>query len=222
MNLTQDLFSYFIEIARSGDQPLSEPALACRFNVSRARIREAMSQLVSQGVIDKQQGRTTRLINPLAQSLSYLPVHANPDTAEIRDVLELRAFLESAAASACANHATDEQMTLIEEEYARMRLRSQGETTLAKAKADLRFHMLIAQCSHNLVICSISELFYSRYFAAMYKALDLTLKRLGRYPDKIPIQHHDIYTAILNREASLAGDLACEHVLYTRSLMDGT
>lgn len=220
MNLTQSLLSYFVEIARTGEQPLSELALANRFSVSRGKVREAMSYLVYQGLIERQQGKSTRLVNPLAISLSYLPVKTAPDLEQIRDVLELRAFLESCAASACARHATDEQLKQIEGEFLRMRLRNQGETTLVKAKADLRFHMLIATCSHNLVIRSLSELFYSRYFAAMYKALDLTLQRIGRYPDKISIQHGEIFLAIMNRDSERAGELACEHVLYTRSLLD--
>ncbi len=34
-----------------------------------------------------------------------------------------------------------------------------GETTLEKAKEDLRFHMMIAESSHHLLIISFSQLF---------------------------------------------------------------
>ncbi len=181
-----------------------------------------MAELVAAGQLIKQQGRLTRLVNPLEAVILKLPVKADPSLADVIDVLELRAFIESVAAGCCAEHASSEQLSIIRAEYEKMQLRSQKNTTLGRAKADLQFHMLIAKYSHNLVVASLSELFYNRYFSSIYKALDLTLKRYGRYPERITPQHQQIFKALEKGDRSAAEEAAREHVLYTRSLLEST
>ncbi|MFC6671806.1 FCD domain-containing protein [Marinobacterium aestuariivivens] len=107
----------------------------------------------------------------------------------------------------------------MDEEYQRMARRSEGETTLSKAKADLTFHLMIAESSHNLLLISFSQLFYSRFFNAIYGVLDRTLKRYGRYPDGIRGQHAAIHQALMARDADAARARATEHILYTCRLL---
>ena len=221
MQRTEAIYNHLIAHARRGEGLPSEAALQREFQLSRSAVREVLAQLVAKGVLLKSKGRATQLINPMESLIAALPLNADPNIEQIREVLEFRAFLEGSAASACARSATDLQLQLIDQEYQRMRDRNRGATTLAKAKADLQFHMLIAKYSHNLVIASLSELFYNRYFAAIYKALDLTLKRYGRYPERIGGQHQAIQTALLARDPGKSEEAAREHVLYTRSLLDG-
>lgn len=219
MSLTLPLLSLLMDTTRAGETLPSELSLAAHFSVSRSVIREAMAELVASGQIIKQQGRLTRLANPLEEVILALPVKADPTLAEVRDVLELRAFIESVAAGCCAENASKRQIAIIRSEFEKMQLRSQKNTTLIRAKADLQFHMLIAKYSHNLVVASLSELFYNRYFSSIYKALDLTLKRYGRYPELINPQHQQIFTALERGDRLAAEEAAREHVLYTRSLL---
>jgi len=220
MSIASPLLSSLIETTRAGQTLPSESSLAAHFSVSRSVIREAMSELLASGLVIKQQGRLTRLANPLESVVLNLPVKADPSLADVRDVLELRAFIESVAAGCCAENASKDQIAIIRSEFEKMRLRSQKNTTLIRAKADLQFHMLIAKYSHNLVVASLSELFYNRYFSSIYKALDLTLKRYGRYPERINPQHHQIFSALERGDRLAAEEAAREHVLYTRSLLE--
>ncbi|MGB1173728.1 MAG: FadR/GntR family transcriptional regulator [Marinobacterium sp.] len=220
MSITSNLLSLLMDTTRAGETLPSESSLAAHFSVSRSAIREAMAELIAAGQLIKQQGRLTRLVNPLETVILQLPVKADPTLAEVRDVLEFRAFIESVAAGCCAEHASSEQIAVIRSEYEKMQLRSQKNTTLIRAKADLQFHMLIAKYSHNLVVASLSELFYNRYFSSIYKALDLTLKRYGRYPERINPQHQQIFAAIERGDRFAAEEAAREHVLYTRSLLE--
>jgi len=75
---------------------------------------------------------------------------------------------------------------------------------------------MIAEASHNLLVISFSQIFYNRYFNAIYGVLDRTLKKFGRYPDGISAQHTQIYQALLNRDADQAKKVAVEHIDYTR------
>lgn len=100
-----------------------------------------------------------------------------------------------------------------------MSQRHQGGTTLHQAKADLTFHMQIADHCHNLLLISISQILYSRYFNAIYAVLLQNFKKRGRYPEQIGAQHQQIFQAIMARDPQAARTAAREHIAYTRGLL---
>ncbi len=200
----------------------SERQLAAEQGMSREMVRTALARLGARGFIDSAQGRASRCCNLVAPHLQLPPEGLGDDLAFQLQVMEVRALLEGEAAWCAAQRASDAELALLAEEYARVCARGQGETTLAKAKADLRFHMLIAESSHNLLLISFSQLFYERYFNAIYGVLSRTLKRFGRYPDGIRGQHQAIHQALQHRDAEAARRQAREHVLYTRTQLAST
>jgi DNA-binding FadR family transcriptional regulator len=198
----------------------SQRSLSEACGVSRATVRAAITQLELDGLIDTRQGDGSRCMNLLEPHFE-MPLGGVGDNLGLQlQVMEMRAALEGEAAYNCALRATDAELSAIEREYECMMLRSEGETTLGKAKADLKFHMMIAQSSHNLLLISFSQLFYSRYFNAIYGVLNRTLKRNARYPDGIRAQHTGIYQALMARDADQARRLATEHILFTRQLLE--
>lgn len=199
----------------------SQRSLAQTCGVSRATVREAITQLELAGLIQTRQGDGSRCLNLLEPHFQMPSVGTADALAFQLQVLEMRAALEGEAAYHCALRASDEELARIDLEYGCMALRSEGQTTLAKAKADLKFHMMIAQSSHHLLLISFSQLFYNRFFNAIYGVLNRTLKRFGRYPDGIRAQHAAIHQALMARDAPQARVLATEHILYTRQLLDG-
>jgi len=187
--------------------------------VSRSTVREAVGLLEAEGFVEVRHGGKTRVKNLLepyfnmsmgqGDALGYNPGFQ-------RQVLDVRAMLEGEAAYYAATRATDRQLEALDDEYQQMQQRGQRDTTLEKAKEDLRFHMMIAESSHHLLIVSFSQLFYTRFFNAIYGVLNRTLKRYGRYPDGIRSQHSAIHQAIMARDADAARLAATEHILYTR------
>ncbi|GGO82014.1 transcriptional regulator LldR [Marinobacterium nitratireducens] len=197
----------------------SERQLAAEHGLSRATVRQALRTLALQGLVETRQGDGTRARN-LLESQFQMPAGAADSLALQLQVMEVRATLEGEAAWYCATRASDGELARIDEEYRRMSLRSEGITTLAKAKADLTFHQMIAGASHNLLLISFTQLFYSRYFNAIYGVLDRTLRQYGRYPDGIRAQHAAIHQALMERDAEAARQRATEHILFTRSLLE--
>lgn len=199
----------------------SQRELATEYGVARSTVREAFTQLELQGLIETRQGSASRCRNLLEPhfELSLEGIGDNFDFQ--RQVMEARAALEGEAAFYAARRASDEQLQKLDEEFHRMQARSE-ETTLAKAKADLTFHMQIAESSHNLLIISFSQIFYSRYFNAIYGVLSRTLKKFGRYPDGISAQHAQIHKALMNRDADDARRVARDHILYTLKSLERT
>lgn len=200
----------------------SQRVLAKRHGLARATVREAVQDLELKGMIKTQHGGGSLCLN-LLESHFELPLEISSDNFEFQvQVMEMRAALEGEAAYYAALRATDEQLENIGQEYRAMQERSSGNTTLTKAKADLRFHMIIAEASHNLLVISFSQIFYSRYFNAIYGVLDRTLKKFGRYPDGISAQHTQIYQALIDRDADLARQVATQHIDYTRRQLESS
>jgi len=203
-----------------GSALMSQRKMSEYYDVSRSTVREAVGLLAAEGYVDVHQGGKTR-INNLLEPFFDLPLdglgESLGDNPEFQlQVMDARAMLEGEAAYYAALRASEQQLAILELEYEQMQQRGQRETTLAKAKEDLRFHMLIAESSRHLLIISFSQIFYSRFFNAIFGVLDRTLKRYGRYPDGIRVQHSAIFQAIMARDPDAARAAAVEHILYTR------
>lgn len=197
----------------------SERELMQHYGASRGAVREALAGLRATGAIETRQGVRSRCCNLLEHHLE-LPLEGRGDDIDFQlQVLEARAVLEGEAAWFAAQRASDAELERLDREYRKMCERNRGESTLEKAKADLRFHMLIAQSSHHLLVCSFSQLFYNRYFNAIYSVLSRTLGRFGRYPDGIAQQHGAIHRALQARDAQAARERARAHILYTHELL---
>lgn len=204
-----------------GERLPSERELAKLYGVSRDTINRTLTQLEADGFLERSPGRRATYANPLIPVFENLSIELNPSVDDLKAMLSLRAELEAQAAYYCAKRASDEELQAIAAEYQCMRKRNQGDTTLTKAKADLRFHTLIAESSHHLGVAGLSQIFYERFFNAIYMVLDYTLKRYGRYPERIGVQHNSIHAALMSRDANEAARQARDHVLYTRSLLKG-
>lgn len=197
----------------------SERTLMQQYGASRGSVREALAGLRASGAIETRQGGRSRCSN-LLEDLLELPLEGRGDDIDFQlQVLEARAVLEGEAAWFAAQRASDAELACLNREYLQMCERNRGVSTLDKAKADLQFHMLIAQSSHHLLVCSFSQLFYNRYFNAIYSVLSRTLSRFGRYPDGIARQHGAIHRALQARDAQAARERARAHILYTHDLL---
>lgn len=204
---------------RPGEPIPSQRELVTRYGASRGSVREALQYLEQAGLVEISHGRQSRCRNPL-QDYWQAPTLDSEDLQGQLQVLEMRALLEGEAAWYAAQRATDAELQRLDQEYGALRARQQGASTLAKAKADLTYHTLIAQISHHWLVIAFSQLFYARYFQVIHAALSRTLQRHGRYPDGIARQHGRIHRAIMTRDAETARHTAVEHILYTRSLLE--
>ncbi|WP_421865292.1 FadR/GntR family transcriptional regulator [Motiliproteus sp.] len=205
---------------RPGAKLDSERVLGQRFQTSRATVREAINELRGAGLVQTQHGggsRCQNLLEPFFQDDSESI--SEPGLALQQQVLEMREMLEGEAAYYCADRASDDELQALAQEYARMGQSNAGANTLRQAKLDLGFHMRIAEQSHHLLVLSLSQLLYTRYFNAIYGVLSQTFKKKGRYPEHIGAQHRHIFQAIMDRDAEGARRAAREHIAYTRGLL---
>jgi DNA-binding FadR family transcriptional regulator len=144
-----------VEGSFPGDVLPTQDELATQFQVSRTVMREALSMLLSKGMLDIRPKVGTRVRPPHEWQLINEDVvgwrfRAKPDAAFLRDLIEFRTMIEPCAAAQAARRATDEQIAAIRVAFDVLKTYSRVET--GRALADLALHTLIVQASGNQLL----------------------------------------------------------------------
>jgi GntR family transcriptional repressor for pyruvate dehydrogenase complex len=192
------------------------------FGVSRTCLREAMSGLEVQGLIISRHGSGCYVTNVFESHFAGLMsgVELNSGAMQL-SIMEMRLILDAQAAEYVCKRATDQELTAIGCEYKAMAQRSGNY--LQRAKADLRFHMLMAESSHSLIIVSLSQLLYAQFFNAIYGTWHSMLAReavtVNEASAMFGAQHQAIYQAVMARDSEAATAAAQAHIIYSMSLL---
>ncbi len=196
----------------------SERALSAELGVSRSRLREAMQQLISRGVVVSRQGGGTFVVDRSASlavegALKTLEPLVRSESGYWRDVMEIRRSLDTDAAYYAALRADsrDRQHLLFALEAASAA--SAGHDPVAQARADAAFHMAVAQASHNAVLRQV----VAGLSSLLMQSITHSLTNLYRLPDTVRTldsQHRLIAEAICEGRADEARMAAADHLAF--------
>ncbi|MDG5496212.1 FCD domain-containing protein [Niveispirillum sp. BGYR6] len=193
-----------------------ERTLAAELGVSRSRLREAMQQLISRGLIVSRRGGGN-FVAPgsaelaLEQAMQPLQPLAQTEGGYWQDVMEIRKSLEADAAYHAALRADDldrQRLTA-----ALLAVCAGAADPDTQSRADAAFHMAIAEASHNLVLRQV----ISGLFDLMRVSIAESLSKLHLLPDtaeKLNHQHQAIAAAILAGRADEARQAATDHLCF--------
>lgn len=131
---------------KTGDRLPTGAELASAFNVSLAVIREAMSRLKHDGIIDTVQGAGA-FVTDAHGSRSFRLDDQIGDTDALRRVFELRQVFEEGAARLAAMRRTPEHLKLMRATLDEMDAAIKNNTNASSA--DKKFHELIAEATGN-------------------------------------------------------------------------
>ena len=126
----------------------NENELSEALQVSRTTLREAISFLVAQGVLEIRRGKGTFVAQDLPDSAVDLSALSSlRSRVRARDLFEMRLIFEPATVALACQRATDEELVQIQHKAAKMEriAREGGDWPLA----DQEFHMAIIKASHN-------------------------------------------------------------------------
>lgn len=145
--------------AESGLQPGQklppERRLADLLGVGRSQLREALKCLDVLGFISIRQGDGTYLSSSPANLLPrVISWGLLLDTAEARQLVEARGYLENVLVRMAAERSTDAERHAIGFQLSRMRY---ATSSAEFADADSQFHIAIAHAAHNAVLSSTLE-----------------------------------------------------------------
>ena len=145
----------------------TEWKLASRFGVARSTVREAMSRLRSDGIIQTRQGSGSHVAAPRP-----IPGMAPPAIHSLADVARFYAFrscVEAGAAAAAAEYREPEDLAAIGAALAA--LRNAMECGQPSAEADTRFHVAVARASRNpFFITTLTTVVPIRQFVDVFSA----------------------------------------------------
>lgn len=182
---------------------LVETDLSEALQISRGTLREAMRQLQQEGLISA--GARGRL------SVRHL------DTKEIKDIFDVRAALESLAASALARRE-DRAAAVAELRVAVADMERWAASNLEdRIEADLKFHRTMCHLSGNeTLLHSWSSLEGSIRMSIMYAGVERALKNMDAK------RHLEIVEAIESGDEAAAAATVREHMCTAASvLVDG-
>lgn len=200
---------------QSGDRLPSERELASQFNVSRTSVREALQTLEMKGAIEIRRGGgsfiKTSKVQLLSEEISESIVKAENNL--VYEMLELRRALEVESASLAAQRATSKDLNEIRQTVEKMAV-SINEVD-AGIRADLSFHLQIAQATHNTLIINLFQTLSERMEDTIRATRTHRLSDPSRYEETFN-EHKEIYLAIASGDAIQAKQLMEEHITRIR------
>lgn len=143
----------------------AERQLAVELGVSRNSLREALQMLISEGLLLSRRGGGTFIryqLEPWSEQRIVQPIrHLMADDPDYRyDILEARYAIEASTAWHAAMRATPADKERLQYCFdATLQFKESDDPNLA-AQADLRFHLAVAEASHNVVLLQTMRGFF--------------------------------------------------------------
>ena len=171
----------------------TEAALADAFGVSRTVIREAVSRLRNEGVVESRQGSgmyvtTAEVARPLR--IDYAE---GADPGSVPHILELRRAIESEVAAAAAERRTQKQMAAIDKSLAAIDLADEAGSD--GVREDVEFHRTIAVATGNPYFLKTLA-FLHQYLEAAMKVTRHNEATHENFAEQVKEEHLAIIEAI--------------------------
>lgn len=194
VSLTTDLKLRIEEDILSGKfrqgEKLVEQALCDQYEVSRTPVREALSQLGAEGLIESIPNRGCFVVGITDE--------------EMQDIFTLRKIYEVQAVRWAIERITDEEMEELEENFEFMEFYTMKKDVDKMLNINASFHKMIYKASHNRML----EQMLSSY-QLYVKYSDKFIDDEDKYLDTLLEEHRAIYQAFLDRDSD-AGAKAME------------
>ncbi|RRN64710.1 FadR/GntR family transcriptional regulator [Caulobacter sp. 602-1] len=142
-----------------GETLTGEIANAEALDVSRSAYREAVQVLTAKGLVESRPKAGTRVLprsrwNILDPQVLAWAFSAEPDVSFVRDLFELRAIVEPAAARLAAERRDKDDLKAMKDALAKMRRHTLA--TEAGRAADRAFHDALLGATHNSAMMALS------------------------------------------------------------------
>lgn len=187
---------------KPGQKLPTEKKLCEKYGVSRASIREALSELKAQGAVTSKQGGGTYVEQAFHGEFFHQVMVDESNLASFRYLFEMRKILEPEAAMLAAERKTEKELD--EMRSALDLLKDADDAGSHKGRdADFAFHLAVMKATHNPVMIQT----FANLDTVYKKALALSFEEkqdLIRNRRIIYEEHEKIFEAIQAGEAELA------------------
>jgi len=205
-----------------GSRLPAERQLSAELGVSRSSLREAIRALIGEGLLHSKRGGGTwlcennthwseeRIVQPLKQLVAGDPNYRY-------DILEARHAIESSTAWYAALRATQEDKERLKSCFDAIQQEENISEEMA-AQADVRFHLAIAEASHNVVLLQTMR----GFFDLLQSSVAHSRERMYTAPAifaQLTEQHEELLLAILANDSERARRAAQNHLSFVHTTL---
>jgi GntR family transcriptional regulator, transcriptional repressor for pyruvate dehydrogenase complex len=202
---------------KPGEQLPGHRELATMFSVSVGTVREAISMLVSEGLIATRAGHGTFV----AEGSEQIPTiwSASPlDRGKVEELIDAREILEGALAAMAAERATSEQIDKLRSIVDRMQeAHSDAAGFLA---ADVELHLLLAEAANNRYLLKAMGGIRSMLRRDLELGAELSIRRVGDLQFAVN-EHRQLVEAITSRDSAAARAAMISIIGHNREVVLG-
>ena len=192
-----------------GTQLPSEQVMAASFGVSRTVVREAISRLKSEGLVDTRQGRGAFVRTDRNNIPFRLKIDSQNPLPSLQYIMELRLGLDAEIAALAAVRRTRDQMTAVQ--LALKEIDRASEAGRDAVAEDLEFHLSIAQAAQNPLFFELIRFLGN----ALYNGIAVTRANENRaqaLAEQARSEHRAIARALQSRDPDAAALAARTHI----------
>lgn len=206
-----------------GERLPAERVLAEQIGVSRSSLREAIQRLAARGLLTSRQGGGNYVAESLGSSFSdpLVALLKNRPEAQ-KDLLEFRRTLEADCAYYAALRATDVDRHHLQKAYeALLACYSAGEERNlgGEGAANARFHLAIAEASHNVVLLHTIRGLFSLLKDNVVTNIGGMYAKDSKTRTGLTEQHGSLFEAIMEGRADDARHHAGQHLQYAQNVL---
>ncbi len=201
---------------KPGDKLPTESEIVARFDVSRTVVREAISRLQANRLVETRHGVGTFALAPAPDHGNFRITDVDFDTvSDVIALLELRISLETEAAGLAAQRRTEHHLAAMQDMLDAFAGAIEGESDAVPS--DFQFHMEVARATGNRHFADLMN-----YLGTMIipRARVNTPNRApeGRliYLRKVHGEHQSIFSAICNQDTDAARSAMRTHLANSK------
>jgi len=194
---------------KPGSRLPSELKMAGRFGVSRTVIREAVSRLKSEGLVESRQGSGVFVRDRNMHAPFRIDPSIMDSVQSVLQVVELRLSLEGEIAALAAKRRTREQMVAIK--HALKQIEADEQAGKDGVEADIVFHRSIAEATGNPHFLALIEFLFNFLIKAtrITRSYEATKAALS---EQVKEEHQLIVDAISRQDPEAARLAARQHM----------
>jgi len=200
----------------SGDKLPSTKELSEQFRVGRSTMREALSALKAKGLIEIRQGEGC-FVRELSPAELDLPELLLPGKESVLELLEARKALEIAGSAIAAVKHTESDLAALAALLDSMKAHIGDET--AGEAADLRFHQLLVQATHNSIMVRLLESISAQMETAIRETRRLQIYSNAEVSHRLWEEHQAIYDAVVRRDPPGAEQAMRSHLDHVERVL---
>jgi GntR family transcriptional regulator, transcriptional repressor for pyruvate dehydrogenase complex len=194
---------------QAGTRLPTEQVISERFGVSRTVVREAISRLKSDGLVEVRQGSGTVVRKPNRTTAFRLDIDPQDSVGAVLRVTELRRGIEAEAAALAAKRRTRAQLAEIKRALAAIDAAAKQQRD--GVDEDMAFHLAISRATGNQLYPSLLE-FLGQFIHAATQVTRTNEARRDDFSTQVRHEHRAIFEAIAAQNPDAARQAAITHM----------